>query len=406
MTDLQRFETVFSGFAADSEQRRAAFERFRTQGLPSKRQEEWKYTDLAGLDRAELAPRATGPAPMPIAADMDGPVLVFTNGYLDAEASRLSPLPEGLSIATDAEPASSQGDNALAALNAAFAPACAVVKVADGAAVADPVQLIYRVTDAEAKAAHTKVRVEVGASASLVLAERFDGDAAAYWQNQVMDVAVETEGRLTHVLLQQDGPRSVHSGLTRALLAGRARYRRFDLQTGGEIARNEVHVTHTEEGAHSDVRVAQMGLGGQSLDTRTFLDHRVADTTSDQKARAVVAAQGKTTFQGKVRVARDAQRTDAQQHSKALLLDETAVANTKPELEIYADDVVCAHGATVGQLDDAALFYLLQRGIPLAQAKALLIEAFVADLFDDLDHEPLRDALVAATQDWFERDKA
>ncbi|MBK1637475.1 Fe-S cluster assembly protein SufD [Rhodothalassium salexigens DSM 2132] len=395
------FDDAFAGLGGASAQRRAAYDRFRSLGLPSRRQEDWKYTDLAGLDRARLAPAATGPAVSAPVAGLDGPLLVLTNGRVDADASRMGDLPAGLEIVTDGEPASTGADNALAALNAAFAPQAVHVRVADGAAIDRPLQLLYRVTDADACAAHVRVRVALGARAALTLVERFEGDASAYWQNQVLDVAGETGSTLIHALFQAEGPRSVHSGLTRVALAGGARYRRFDLQTGAEIARNEVHVAATEAGAHADIRVAQMARAGQSLDTRSYLDHRVADTTSDQGARAVVDAQGRTAFQGKVHVARDAQRTDAQQQSKAILLDETAEANTKPELEIYADDVVCAHGATVGQLDAAALFYLVQRGLPLAEAKALLIEAFVADLFGDLDDDTLRDAFVAAAQVWF-----
>ena len=384
MTDLTIFKQAFDALPSPSPDRATAFETFHELGLPTRRLEEWKYTDLGGLDRADLADQIAAP-------DFDpwtkGKKIDLVNGHLAA-----------CDLTTQEAGALDIKGNALAALNAAFAPA-PVEATLTGEQV---VEVRHLVGDAEARAAHGRLALTVAPMADLTLIERFEGDASAYWQNVVLDLTLGLGARVRHVRYLGDGSRAVHTSLVRVWLRETAQYDLTQLSQGGEQVRSDVQVTSCGEGTRSSLAAVQLARPGQSLDLRSFFDHRVPNTLSDQRVRNVLARQGKTAFQGKVRVARHAQKTDAQQSAKSLLLDRTAEANTKPELEIYADDVVCAHGATVGELDARQLFYLMSRGLSEAEAKSLLIEAFVAELFDGIEIEPVRDRLATSTRYWLQ----
>ncbi|MGF1605267.1 MAG: Fe-S cluster assembly protein SufD [Rhodothalassiaceae bacterium] len=385
MTDLTIFKQAFDALPDRGPSQTSAFKRFHDLGLPTRRLEEWKYTDLGGLDRAEAAPEVLAPAADPLAAHLSAERIDIINGRVAA-----CTLARDQAVALDSE------GSALVAINTAFALDPLALTLS-GTTVID---LSHRTLEAEACAAHTRLTLTLEPGAQITLIERFSGDEAAYWQNAVLDISVGRGARLTHIRLSEDGRRAVHTSLTRVRLADQALYDLVTLNTGAEIARADVHVSVEAAGAEARLAAAQLARPGQSLDLRSYFDHQVAEAQSQQAVRNVLARQGRTVFQGKVRVARDAQKTDARQDAKSLLLDRTAEANTKPELEIYADDVVCAHGATVGEIDPRALFYLMSRGVAEAEAKALLIEAFVGEIAADVADEAVRDLLLARAHDW------
>lgn len=381
MTDLSIFKSAFDALPDRSADQAAALNRFTAQGLPTNRLEEWKYTDLGGLDRAEPAPAAQADLQSWTANDR----LIIVNGRV-----------QDCTLDRDQAAAIDMDGSALVALNTAFASEPVSLTLSGSRTL----EIIHHVTGAEAKAAHHRLALRVAEGATITIVERFCGDQSAYWQNAVVDLDLAAGAKVRHVRLNNDGTRAVHTSLTRIRLAKDAAYDLTGLTIGGEIARADVHVDAKAEGAHATLNMAQLARPGQSLDLRSYFDHQVPDTTSNQVVRNVLARQGKTAFQGKVHVARDAQRTDAQQSAKSLLLDRTAEANTKPELEIYADDVVCAHGATVGELDAKQLFYLMSRGLGEGEAKALLVEAFIAELFDAVEDETVRNHLLTAARNW------
>jgi Fe-S cluster assembly protein SufD len=243
-------------------------------------------------------------------------------------------------------------------------------------------------------ATHTRETwtVPAGATATVLESQRGAG-----WLNVAVDIQLEPGATLRHILRQERGAEATSTLTLRVSVAAGARYEAFVLNTGGAFGRIELRAVLTGDGAHVDVSGVQLGDARQTLEIVTQLDHEAPGTTARQAVKTVLTGQATGSYLGKVKVHPGAQLTDSEQSSKALLLKRTATANTKPELEIYADDVKCAHGATVGELDKAALFYLQSRGLSPAEAKALLTEAFVADLVQTIADDAARDAIGAAT---------
>lgn len=379
--------------------RAAAMAAFGTSGFPSRKSEEWRYTSLAPLTSAVFAP-----APAVVAAktglDNDlllagakGPRLVFVNGRLDAGLSRMTSLPEGLElewISGAPERASAQfrleagALNAMKALNTAFLMDGLIIRIAPGAKIAAPIEIHHVMTpEAEGCAAHLHHVVMAGADSTAVLVESFSGQGA-YWANIIADVVLDTGARLATYKIVNEGAGGVHLATSDVRLGSRAHYSNFSLLTGGQTIRNEIGVRF--DGDHSDCSLSGAYLTGegQSHEVVTVMDHAMPDNVSHQAYRGVLGAGAHTAFQGKVIVRPDAQRTNADQSNHNLVLDRSADANSKPELEIHADDVKCSHGATVGELDQNMMFYLQTRGLDEAMARNMLVEAFIASLIDDI----------------------
>lgn len=398
--------------------RGAAIDRFRTLGLPNPRMEAWKYTKLSPLNQAAFVP-AEGPEIISgrdvgdlVIEGLDGPELVFVNGRWDGDLSRTVDLPDGCRLvdlaealaADDAEVrallSAVHDDDALTQLNTAMMRDGFLLHVAGGVTLDAPLQVIHVAHEAARQAAHTRLLVVLEAGAAATVIETFAGDDDAYWTNTVLQARIGENAALTHWKRQREGRNAVHVARGFVHLDAGARYRSLTLSTGAEIARNETRVAMAGPAADARLAGVQLARSGQSLDTLTFVDHAVADTTSGQTFKAVLARQAKTAFQGKVLVQPDAQHTDARQSSNNLLLDRSAEANTKPELEIYADDVQCAHGATVGELSADALFYLTSRGLDPEAARALLVDAFIADVLEAIEDETVRQAFAADAAGW------
>ena len=384
-------------------------------GLPDTRIEAWKYTALRALGQrrfangdAQAAARAVDPAAFALPG-VDGPRLVFVNGVFRADLSKLDALPAGLTLQPlsqalrqDAESlrfvlsrhAAEPGD-AFVRLNAALASDGVVLRLAAGAKPAAPVHLVFLGAPAETEVAwHLRNLVELGEGAELVLVEQHAASGEPqHFATLVSDASLRDGAVLRQVLLQQAATGSSLVRRSQLRLGRRAQATSHVLELGGALARHDLRAELAGDGARCVTRGVFMPRGRQHVDTQLAIRHQALGTASDSVWRGVADQRGRGVFRGAILVAPGADGSDASLSNKNLLLSPNAEIDTKPELEIHADEVKAAHGATVGQLDERALFYLRSRGIPLAEARVLLTAAFCRAVLDDLPNTALREHL-------------
>jgi Fe-S cluster assembly protein SufD len=392
--------------------REAALKEFETHGLPHRRIEEWKFTDVRSLLK-DLAPSSPASDAKAVAQSIlkshqvpKALAFVFVDGRLalappklpqglsfDSTALRLEPEP-GLLTQPLPETADA-GAASLNALNVALAADGFVVRIAPGSKLTEPLQIIF----ATAGTIATRNRVDVGAGAQATLIETHVARSRAQ-AFATTSITVGDGARLDHITDhgQAEGDFTFSHAL--ASLGDGATYRPFVFHIGTGATRHQTTLTFKGERATFDFGGASLVAGRGHVDTTLVIDHAVPGCVSREAFKTVLSDHGRAIFQGKVIVRPDAQKTDGKQMAQALMLSPTAEFDAKPELEIYADDVVCGHGATSAEIDPDHLFYLRSRGIPESEAKALLIEGFLAELFDRIEHETLRDALAARAVTW------
>ncbi|HZH25883.1 MAG TPA: Fe-S cluster assembly protein SufD [Azospirillaceae bacterium] len=414
--------------------RELGLERFRAKGFPTPRVEEWKYTNLRALERiAFAAPRDGDRAFGVLAADalptvmpgLETPRLVFVDGRFNKLLSRVDALPAGVRLDSLAGVLATSPDlvepylgrlepdagEPLVGLNAALAEDGLVLMVEDGVALEMPVEVVYIGTAAErAVAYHPRNLVVVGKGALVTLVEHHLGLAVGpnpgtYFANHVTEVTVGPQATLHHYKVQREGVGAFHVARTLVQLAQDAHYDNFALSSGARLARNEIHARLDGTGIMCRLNGAYMIGGQQHCDTTTFIDHAHPSCGSREVYKGVIDGHGRAVFQGKILVRRDAQKTDGYQLNNALLLSDTAEIDAKPELEIYADDVKCSHGATAGELDEDQLFYLRARGVPKDEARGLLIGAFLAEAVTEVQHEGVRESFGRLVEDWLSAHK-
>ena len=381
------------------------------QGLPHRRIEEWKWTDLKRLVDQAYPPVAGGKvdaktlaglAARSVFADLASARLVFINGCFDTGRSVL---PEGISIETLA--AASTPDlhlkekDPIDALNLAFASDGAVISVTGKHDA--PVELLFITAPDHPATVTTRNIIKLEPGASLTLLETHTGHDEPYVASTASEIHLEDGASLNRVRLLEDGAGAIHLSNTIASLHKGANLRDFTFTLGGKTVRNQGFVNFNGEGASANVSGAYMLAGKQHVDTTLLVNHAVPGCTSRELFKCVMDENSRGIFQGKVIVAPGAQKTDGQQSADALLLADGAEFDAKPELEIYADDVWCGHGATSGELDENQMFYLKTRGLPHARAKALLIAAFAASAFEEIDNDAVRDAFNRLAHGWLER---
>ncbi len=412
------------GAQAVAAMREEAFHRFERQGLPSRRVEDWKYTDLRAAMRDALplaappdaAARARVAQAGALVAGLEARRIVFVDGAFVAELSDLAELEPGLTIGSMAaalaagEPliASHLGkvapsDDVAVALNTAFMGDGVVIRIAARGALARPIHLVFANSGLRPAAifARSLIVVEEGARAMVV--ESHEGAADAADQvNAVLELVVGDGAHVDHVKLTGAGAGAVHVWTMMAHVGAHARFNAFLFTTGGAVVRNQLFVRFAGEGTVAGIRGATLLKGSQHADVTLFTEHAAPACTSRETFKSVLDDSGRSIFQGKIIVRRGAQKTDARMATHALLLTDTAEADNKPELEIYADDVQCGHGATSGALDQDLLFYLKARGIPEKEAETLLIQAFVGEAVDGIEHAGLRDALMDQVAAWLQ----
>jgi len=402
--------------------RAAAFEQFARAGLPHRRVEEWKYTDLRALMR-DAKPLASPPDAAAIArakeagrALSDGEFrrLVFVDGAFVPELSDLAALDAGLTIGTMAD-ALARGDalvtgrlgkvvptdDAAVALNTAFMGDGAVIRVAAGASVERPLHLVFAATGDKPAALFTRSLVVVEQGARVMLVESHEGAGSRDYQvNTALELSVADNAHVDHVKITAEGANALHISSLMASIGTRARFNTFAFTTGGAVTRNQLFLRFAGEGTVANIRGATLLRARQHADLTLVVDHAAVGCQSREVFKTVLDDASRGVFQGKIIVQSHAQKTDAKMASHALLLSEEAEADNKPELEIFADDVQCGHGATAGALDDDLLFYLRARGIPAKEAEALLIQAFIGEAIEGIEHAGLREALMETVGKW------
>jgi Fe-S cluster assembly protein SufD len=406
------------------ERREAAFRRFEAQGLPHRRIEEWKYTDLRALMREAkpLAgpPDAAAKAWLAGRASMFASVatrrVVFVDGAFAPELSDLTGLERGLRITSLAQ-ALGRGEDIVSrlgdagpadgevayALNTALMGDGAVIEVAPGAQIARPLELVFAYGSPDAAAVFSRSLVVVGANAGLTLIESHEGrDGVDYQVNAALDLVVGEGARLDRIKVNGEGSDALHVSTLSATIGPKADFFDLSFALGGKVVRNQLFVKCAGAGSRLGINGASLLRGRQHVDTSLLLDHAVGRCRSRELFKSVLDEASRGVFQGRIIVRPGAQKTDARMMTRALLLSEDAEADNKPELEIFADDVQCGHGATSGALDDNLKFYLMARGIPEKEAEALLIQSFVGEVLEMVAHEGIRDALTQATLQWLE----
>jgi Fe-S cluster assembly protein SufD len=402
--------------------RAAAFNHFTLAGLPHARIEAWKYTDLRRLMRdakplaappdAAAKQRAQGAGE--VLAGLGFRRLAIVDGSYVAELSDLAGLETGLVVRSMAEalaldePLLSQAlgpmvpaDDPALALNTALAGDGVVITVSPGATIERPIHLVFVNTGATPAAMVTRSLAVIGGGARATIIETHEGcDRSDYQVNTVLQLVVGDEARVDHVKITREGNAAIHVATLLANIGARAKFNELGFTTGGAVVRNQLFVRLSGEGTVANLRGVSLLGDRQHADTTLAVEHSAAGCQSREVFKAVVDDEARAVFQGKITVRREAQKTDAKMMARALLLSDTAEADGKPELEIFADDVQCGHGATTGSLDDTQKFYLMARGIPEKQAEALLIEAFAAEVVEAIEHNGIRDALLDATAGW------
>ena len=401
--------------------RREALERFERNGFPTPKVEAWKFTDLhriAGLGFDNM-PAAIGRALTqaditPHRLSPECRLAVFVNGMFRSDLSDLegaeglrmrnfAAADEGELHALAAPPLASLEPRArtLADLNTAFMRDGAVIDI-EGCAALAPVQLLFIASpQGDRPVFHVRNLIRLGAHASATVVETYVGhDSSPYWTNAVSRVEVAEGAVLRHCKLQAEGANATHVAATAVRVARAATYHMFAAALGAELARNEVEIELAAPDATADLNGVTLARAHQHLDTTTRLNHAQPRGTSRQEFRNVVDDHAHAVFQGSVTVAPHAQKTDAQQQSRSLLLAATAAVDTKPELEILADDVKCSHGTAIGDLEPEQLFYLRARGIGEADARALLVAAFIGHLIEGLGSADVRSYVRRHVDGW------
>ncbi len=403
------------GMAWLDDLRRGGIQRFRDLGLPGAKIEDWKYTRLRPLEDTAFRPvtQADGAAAVDhlptLFHDAQPPRIVFVNGCVRADLSRLSDLPQGVSvepladaIARDPEwveghldKAAGVKDRPLNALNTAMMNSGVVIRVAKNVIVDAPIEVVFVAGLTDQPVAYyprNLIHLEEGAQATVVKHHAGLG-VGAYFANSVSDVVIGDNAHLRHYRVQTENLEATHLGTIHVRVGRHASYEAFGLSAGGRLSRTECFVRLEGEGAHCGLNGAYLMKGREHCDNTTVIEHLVPHTTCREVFKGVLDDESRGVFQGKIVVHKDAQKTDGQMLTKTLLLSDGAEMDAKPELEIYADDVKCAHGATTGRLDETALFYLRSRGIPDALARNLLVQSFITEAIDEISDLAVRQAL-------------
>jgi Fe-S cluster assembly protein SufD len=402
------------GGPAVARTRRGAIAAFTELGLPHRRIEEWKYTDLRTSFKEPAAPSVDDSAKLTVAdlivamgpyMELDAPRIVFVNGHYrralsnptGLDAVRVVPLVEHFDTLTD------RTLDAITALNTAFVTDGAVVDIPAGTVLEKPLLLVHLAAGREARASTVRHKISIGADAHATVVELYltlPGSSLDCQANALTEITVGDRAVVTHVKAANDGGKAIHLSNWLVRLGVATHYRGFQLTSGLALARNQIEVTFTGEGAKLDLSGAFLGRGNDHIDTTLTVDHAVPHCESRELFTGILDGHARGIFQGKVIVRKDAQKTDGKQMAKVMMLSPDAEFDSKPELEIYADDVVCGHGSTAAEIDEDLLFYCQARGIPRDEARALLVESFIGEAIAKVEHEGVRDALTATAIAW------
>ena len=423
---LTRFDSFERGLNGASKtpihlMRKAAIARFAELGFPAPKHEEWRFTNIAPITRTSFAP-----APAPVAGsitretiapftfgNLKCSLLVFVNGHFVEGLSFLSNLPKGVKATSLARAIVSDGElvhshlgkyvsgdeNAFTALNLAFVSDGAFVHIPDGVAVEEPIHLLFLSSGNGAFMSTPRNLIIAGRNSQVSIVESYVGHGGATCLTNAVTEMVLGEGAIVeHDKFQDESAEAFHVGTTHVHQGKGSKLVSNSITLGGSIVRNNSTSVLAAEGVECTLNGLSLATGRQLIDNHTTIDHAMPNCVSHELYKAVLDGTSRGVFNGKIFVRKDAQKTDAKQTNKTLLLSDDATMDTKPQLEIFADDVKCTHGATVGQLDEEQVFYLRSRGLGLETARDILTFAFASDVVSRIHVEPLRNRLDAIIQ--------
>jgi Fe-S cluster assembly protein SufD len=392
--------------------RAGAMQKFVELGFPTTKLEEWKYTSVRPIAEVPFHPAPLSATNGNLESHLSpyllgrGVTLIFLDGRFVAERSQGGGLPVGAvviplerAIETQrslVEPHlghhASVASNAFVALNTAFVESGGFIYLRRDTVVEEPIHLLFLASaSGEPLVSHPRnlVVADPGSQATIVETYVAQGQAV-YFTNAVTEMLIGRNANVTHCKVQREGEAAFHTATVEALQERDSRFHSMSLSVGGALVRNEINTTFVGPGGECSLDGVYLASGGQHVDHHTSIDHRVPQCRSEELYKGVLDGRASAVFNGKVFVRPDAQKSDAQQANKNLLLSEDAVVNTKPQLEIFADDVKCSHGATIGRLEEDALFYLRSRGIDESAARTILVRGFVNEVLERIPVEELR----------------
>ena len=390
--------------------RALALERFEQVGLPGVRDEQWRYTNLRALKSMEYAMPEASNAKVSI-ANSANPRLVFVDGVFQSALSDIESISANVQLLSLDQALADNSDplqpvfgstlpaeqHGFTALNTAYCRDGYVLILADAAVATDTLEILFQNSehsDQQAAVIHTRNLIIAGANSQCTVIERHVGpDGSVYLSNSITEIIAADNAHIEHYKIQQESADAFHMGGVFVNLSSNAQVKTHSVALNGLVTRNDVAANLSGQGAHIEMNGLVVGQGRQHIDNHTQVSHLVPNCSSDEFYRTILDGHSRSVFRGRIVVAQDAQLSNADQRNNNLLLSEHAEADTLPQLEIYADDVKCSHGATVGQLDAKALFYLQSRGIDRASANALLTFAFANELIERFQLDSVRNEL-------------
>ncbi|MCB0282363.1 MAG: Fe-S cluster assembly protein SufD [Calditrichae bacterium] len=415
---LDAFRTHFNGEAKQAfhATREKAVDTFSRLGFPSTKKEEWRFTNVAEISRKQFSPAGRNSSETVSVSDVekfmfsdwDGPVLVVVNGYFKEKLSNLDSLSDKVKVESLAKildnndkAANKLGQNAIwadeafTALNTAFTKDGCVITVDANSENSKPVHLMH-ISTGDAILSSPRTVVNINKNANITIVESFHSlNSKDSFTNIVSEIFVDENAHLKHYKLQDVDTNSFLVGNCAINQNQNSTYQSVAMDFGGKLVRNNISLALNGENISSILNGLYIAQGEQHIDNHTFIDHAQPHCESHELYRGILKDKAKGVFSGKILVRQDAQKTDAKQSNNCLLLSEDARIDTKPQLEIYADDVKCTHGATVGQLDESALFYLRARGVPYKKAMSILTYAFAEEVIDSIKTDAFKNKVEA-----------
>ncbi len=402
--------------------RREGLDRFKSLGFPSLKEEEWRFTRMRPIAEVDFLPAAEARAvdgKTIVSRTFDDAAcrrLVLLNGRFVPALSRVKDLPRGVWAGSLAEALRDRGDRVrelltrgaradkqrFAALNTAFLLDGVYLEIGEGVALDQPIHIVHATAAASAPAmTHPRVVLVAGRNSDAVVVESFIGTGdGSYFTNAVAQFVVGENAGVRHYKAQRESAGAFHVAFQHATLAGSARYSTMNITMGGSLVRNDVHTILDGEGIDARVDGLYLASGRQHVDNHTFIRHAQPHCHSFELFKGILDDKARGVFNGRIYVDPVAQKTDAKQENNCMLLSDEARINSNPQLEIFADDVKCTHGAAIGKTDDTALFYLRSRGIPHHEARDLMVYAFASEVLERIELEPLKLRLEADLFEW------
>jgi Fe-S cluster assembly protein SufD len=379
---------------------------FKERGFPTTKEELWRFTDVSAVANTEFTSEWK-----PAAVDHEALseiIVVFENGKLSREKSNVENLPSGVSVGSILDRVDARlgtladSQSAFVSANTAYFSDGAFIDVADGVELEAPIHLVF-LADADGAALHVRNFISCGDSARVTVVEEYIGSSnATYWSNAVTEVFVDDHGSVDHYKIQRESEEAFHFQTLEAHTGADAVFSNHSVTLGARLGRNDIRGKLTGEGGEAICNGLYLLKDRQLFDTHMFMDHAVPKCNSHELYKGILDDKARAVFCGRILVQQDAQQTDAVQSNRNLLLSRTAKVNSLPQLEIYADDVKCTHGATVGQLDDQSLYYMQTRGIDPVRAHAMLTFAFANEVLDEVKCRPAKEHIEKLVHRWLE----